>query len=367
MGGLYNPYDVETHLTQDGHAFAYNTGVGLRRWKSHLAAVQTSTDKIINLNVIGTSVACGGITTNYITKGWVGLVRAALATKYGDVGRGVIPEFEIYNTGGGDTALWTWVGTWTTQTGFGIQNESKLSTVAASTATVAFNGTGVSILVYKGPACGKFLVTVDGGAPVEFNSYAASAVPCFAFTVSDLEAGDHTLVITQNEEGKYTLLLGILPLKGTVGVRINACAKLGASTSWPGVNENVYTSMIDYWTPALTIIEYFTNDYFNQTALATYKASMQTLITRAKLYGDVLLLPVGVRDGTNTITQLQYINTLKDLAKENDIVLLDMWHRWGGTFNSADVTLDFVSDTVHPNDKGHRDIANFVLKTLVEY
>lgn len=348
-----------TIMTNCNKQLIYNKYIGLKNWKTALSTMEAGTG-ILNLNVIGTSIACGGVSTDYINKSWVGLLRKALATRFSDVGNGMIPTYQKTT---GDIDMWTLAGTWTEENLFGLMSSAKSSTVLGSTATVSFSGTGVRIVTYQGAACGRFTATIDGGAPVEFNSNGAT-VAAVHWEVTGLADGNHTLVITQNEAGKLTLLLGIYALKGTKGVRVNANSKFGGAIANAVTNSNVLFAEIDYWSPSLTIIEFMTNDYFSQVPTATYKTNMQTLITRAKTFGDVLLLPNGIRRETNTIKQTDYLAALKDLAVTNNIAFMDTFDKWGGDYDYANGTLNYLYDTVHPNDAGHENIANWVVDTL---
>ncbi|MBS1968656.1 MAG: BppU family phage baseplate upper protein [Bdellovibrionales bacterium] len=359
---FFDPVPTVPDVFEHVDTTIYNKDKGLRRWRAALAKAQ-ATDQIVNLNVVGTSIATGGVTTDYTTKSWVALLRKELTQKVGDVGRGVVSTHFPNAVG---PLRWTFTGTWSTQVLFGIMGDCRLSTTLGSTATLSFNGTGIKILTYANSSGGKFLASVDGGTPVEFNSNVAAAEPCKEFTITGLSAGDHTLVITQNDAGKNLMLIGAYELKGTKGVRVNNVSKSGGSTANVTWNNNVLIAEIDYWNPTLTIIEFFTNDYMSQVDLVAYKNTMQTLISRAKQFGDVLLIANGIRTENQTIKQTDYINVLKTLATENQVALLDTFNRWGGNFEYANGTLGYLADTVHPNDVGHQDIANFVIKTLIE-
>lgn len=349
--------------TPNADTVVSNTNKGLKKWKSSIAKLQTGQNTIVNLNVIGTSIASGGVASNYQKTSWLGLLRDMFANKFGNVGFGAIPTFyqSSYNV-----FPWSFTGTWSTQVLFGIMGDCKLSTQQGSTATLTFDGTGIRILAYTGASCGKFLVSIDGNVPTEFDTYAATAVPCKHFEIKGLTEGTHTVVITQNETGKNLILIGAYPLTGTKGIRVNAVCKSGGSTANVTWNENVLKANVDYWEPTLTIIEFMTNDYNAQVSLAAYRSTMQTLITRAKQYGDVLLLPNGIRTENKAIKQTDYINVIRELALTNDVVMLDTFNRWGGNYEYANTQLGYLYDTVHPNDVGHRDIYNFLYKYLVE-
>jgi hypothetical protein len=65
------------------------------------------------------------------------------------------------------------------------------------TVTLPFRGTAISWVGYKGPDGGIATVQIDGGAPVEVDTYAPTAkVQEVVFTASGLSDANHTLTIT---------------------------------------------------------------------------------------------------------------------------------------------------------------------------
>jgi len=91
------------------------------------------------------------------------------------------------------------------------------------------------------------------------------------------------------------------------------------------------------------------------------------MITRAKAFGDVLLFPTGIRDDSAyTYKNIEYIKALKQLAITNDICLVDCFNYWGGTHSSADA-LGMLSDTVHPNEQGHKSLFDLLVRAISLY
>ncbi len=354
-----------SHLTRDGHAYAYNLDVGLKRWRAALAKVQSSNDQIINVNAVCNSIGTGGVTTDFLTKGWLYLLGSAFASKFEDVGKGFLPSYALKLD---DVPHWTYTGTWADETVFGTMMLSKQTSTNGSTASFTFTGTGITLVFVAGITLGKFNYAIDGGASVELDTYNATVMKAKAFPITGLSDAEHTIVITKNDDTKMIILLGAYPTKGTRGVRCNMVGKSGGSSSNAVGNESALYTEIDFWEPKLTIIEHATNEYAGQVALSTFKTNMQTLITRAKTFGDVLLLPNGlVRAETQTIHREAYLNVVAELAGSNNVSYIDMFNRWGGDYTYANTTLGMIYDTVHPNDVGHQDIANILTKVLIEY
>jgi hypothetical protein len=87
--------------------------------------------------------------------------------------------------------------------GSGVRNEPDLPVTAQETytadetATLPFRGTAISWIGYRGPDGGIALVQVDGGVPVEVDTYSATVeFQAEVFRATGLADADHTLKIT---------------------------------------------------------------------------------------------------------------------------------------------------------------------------
>ena len=103
----------------------------------------------------------------------------------------------------------TYSGGWTEAapnllwSGGGVANGSEptrtahVASTAGETATLAFRGTSVSWIGYRGPDAGIARVQIDGGAPTDVDTFSPSIkVQDTLFTASGLSNGSHTLTIT---------------------------------------------------------------------------------------------------------------------------------------------------------------------------
>ena len=74
---------------------------------------------------------------------------------------------------------------------------AKETTTTGETLTLPFRGTAISWIGYRGPDGGIATVQVDGGAPVEVDTYGATAkYQQVVHTITGLADADHTLTIT---------------------------------------------------------------------------------------------------------------------------------------------------------------------------
>ena len=101
------------------------------------------------------------------------------------------------------SAGWTKASTALPWSGNGARNPPELAVTAQETyaadetATLPFRGTAISWIGYRGPDGGIALVQVDGGTPVEVDTYSPTAkFQAEVFTATGLADADHTLKIT---------------------------------------------------------------------------------------------------------------------------------------------------------------------------
>lgn len=334
-----------------------NQDLGLRKYRSAIAKVESGTNQTFNICFLGDSITEGvgsGTPIEYLSKGYTGIVRSKFNTKYGDVGRGMIP---VYHPSG--NPLWTFSAGWS-DSSFGIASAAKSTSAIGETAQISFNGTGIVFIVYKGSNRGNVNVSIDGGAPTTLSLYNAANTQG-TVQITGLTDGSHTAVIT-NAEAKTVILSGAYEIKGQKGFRINMVGKSGASTPTFLASDFTLAASIDIFSPVLTVIALITNDIGSNLNVETFKTNLQTIITRAKVYGDVLLVANNGRSDKIDDVQSPYVNAIADLAYSNTCAFVNIYKRWG----LQGSVLGFMADTLHPNAPGHQDIANALLKVLIE-
>jgi hypothetical protein len=295
-----------------------------------------------------------------------GLLRTALKTKFGDVNEG----FVGVNYHAADSASfplvhrWIFSAGWTTASNYGYASSSKLTSTDGATATLTFSGTGI-ILFYLGTTDHRtFTYSIDGGSAVTVDTYGAAIDLAKATTITGLTEGNHTIVITKSNDTKSIYLFGACPTRGSTGVRVNSLGLYG-STVGASSAANCLKMEIDYWQPKLTVLSYGANDYSAQTSLSTFQTNLQTLITRAKQYGDVLIMANMIQLDNQTIKIQQYVDTMKNLALTNNCAFIDLYSAMGKSFTYADNVLGLMfGHDKHPNTKGHQFINKFIVKCL---
>jgi lysophospholipase L1-like esterase len=132
----------------------------------------------------------------------------------------------------------------------------------------------------------------------------------------------------------------------------------GAASAWSPLNA------LGAFAPDMSVICLTINDSNNATALSSYTTSLQAIITKAKLSGDVLLM-VGVPSGTTAATDGTldgYIAVCRSLATLNNVGLLDLTVRWT-SYAAANPAWPYF-DTAHPGPSGYADVAKAVLAAI---
>jgi len=222
------------------------------------------------------------------------------------------------------------------------------------TPTYAFD----TIVVYmlKNNLNGTCTINVDGGASlgtINTNSGGALVWATQTFTVSK---AIHQINLVPNNDAQM-FFGGILCYDSTVpAIDVIQTAVYGSLASVFTPNVNVYDQIptLKFIAPDLTIIDLTINDSNAGTALATYQANLQTIITAAKVSGDVLLMvgpPSNTAAATNG-TLDTYIAVLRTLCATNTCSLVDMKLNW---ISYANIQATFpYFDTLHPTTPGYQ-------------
>lgn len=237
----------------------------------------------------------------------------------------------------------------------------------ATTATLAFVPTVNcdTFDVYSvNNGTGSFTINLDGGATLATVNTTTSGT-IVKTTVSGTLAG-HTLNCVWASGTPY--ILGVDCYNSAV--KQASCWNFGwlASTS---ANWSRQVTLFDpgpairnYLVPDLSIIDLGINDWSTSVSPATYRANLQTLITDCLAAGDVVLkTPAPTQDSVVSLdTQKQYVYMVYDLARENNLLVIDGFQR----FSSWEVAnaLGFYNDNKHPSASGYSDIAMAVANAI---
>ena len=352
----------------------FDTGTDqLRKWRNALSDLDSGAAATYSVLFIGDSNMDGtnllGSLANIRDNSMVGLLRSMLNARYEDLGLGFVPanwghDFKpwTYNANGG-----AWAGS-----NYGVAGQGQYTATTGATAALSFDGTGIIVSVLRGTGTGNIEISVDGVVQATVDLYSAALVGNYKLTYTGFTAGPHTLSIkniglstSQGATVNALYLNGAEPIKGTRGVKVHNFGCYGIQVYDFQASPERMQAGIDQIAPVLTVIGLISNDYNAQTVLATYISQVQVLITRALQFGDVLLTGLGMRTETRTIPQSTYNEALRTLAQTNGIPFLDVYGRWRDPAYAYNV-LSLFSDGIHPNLKGHADIASGLGEALVE-
>lgn len=356
--------------------YGYNLVDGLRNYRNKLSRLDLE-NKTLNIVFLGDSITEGtgsdAIPANWITTGFVGVFREYMKSKYGDVGRGVIPTYFPNSA-----PLISKTGTWGSGdsnatcgfTGYLIGTGTNTDTIGPFT----FYGTGIRIFFTKKTVRGKFNYSIDGGANITVDCIDASTIEYLTYVdVTGLTDGTHTISINKAapaNDGIPVKFAGFMEIKGTKGVRVHMVGRYGTVVGQSTDHTNRLISELDMLSPDLAVISFSANDYNTQVSLSTYKENLKKLIDQAKSVGSEVLLHInGLFNTTKTISQYEYTKINWDLAKENNVALLSVNDRWINDAAYSQTVTKFIggtdgNDAVHPTAYGHKEMGMWLNRLL---
>lgn len=133
------------------------------------------------------------------------------------------------------------------------------------------------------------------------------------------------------------------------------------SNDWVSTAANYYPfNSLGVLAPDITFFMLGANESNTGVSTATYKANMQTLITKAKLSGDAVLINRHPASGGYATNQVAQNTANYELAATNGLAVVDVYDRW-----AAGDKAWFLVDTVHCNPGGYGDYARFLNDLLL--
>lgn len=257
--------------------------------------------------------------------------------------------------------------TWT-KTSFGAGANSSYSETAGGTGSLTFTPRTIadtySVYYIQYGSGGTIGVSAGGSATTSQSTAGTNSVQ--KVTVTAPQASASNVVQIAHTAGGNVHIVGVEAYLSTEkSIVLGNAGVAGSSASgWAsapvGSTEFGGIGLIKGYAPDLTIINLGINDAAASVSVATFKANIQSLITAAKLSGDVILLTMAPSQNAPTnVFEPQYVSALYDLADSNDIPLIDGYKRFGSAYNA-----EFMADSVHPNDTGYYDVAAIVSEAL---
>jgi lysophospholipase L1-like esterase len=232
-----------------------------------------------------------------------------------------------------------------------LTNNVNLVDTLTFTAGVLADRYDVYYLQYGGGSA--LTATATGGAAVPVSCNGASLVK--RITVVAAAASTANTVVIRSTVGQI-FIVGVEPYLSTSQVLVGNAGVSGATgASWTASPASGIDSLgaITGYAPDLTILSLGINDAGNSVPSATEVVNLTTIITTAKLSGDVILMTMPPSLGAPWTTfEPQYVAAYAALATSTGCGFVDIFTRWGGTYSAG-----YMSDSYHPNDAGYTDMA----------
>ncbi|MFI7329370.1 glycosyl hydrolase family 28-related protein [Streptomyces rubiginosohelvolus] len=358
-------------------------------WRAKRDAAESGKARII---AVGDSVTKGYYCSDLVTKNYVGILRTALQSAYGDGGSGL---FSVNRTpaiiGAKPEAIAAWqangsiattTGTWTDTVLWYGPGISSIYATAAATATFTVRGSTLKIYTLAGvntPNAG-YTYSIDGAAAVAVADPGLSSASVRTQTVTGLSAGTHTVVISYNGSGGSRLqLIGVAGERDT-GVIVDNAGRSGAQTSHyfvAGTGNTLWHGGTSQ--PAdLVIYALGLNDANQNVTLDAWAANVYSTLNTIKGTGtgatDLLLVMQHRGNFAGTIYS-QYGARMRGIAEEYGAALVNLWPMgqnnyaywqglgyWGDQANPGAAG---SSDLVHLSDAGHAYVASKLLPLLM--
>lgn len=372
------------------------------RWEAAVAEVDT---RAVTVAVIGDSISIGGGATDYLTDGYVGLLRAELQERYGDAGDGfvtvgygqsdlnaLIPGWSLPVTGGG----------WTADSTLGGPNGSAIRpTTAGDGSTITFTVDAASELTIwsaTDPTYGRYDYELDGAAAVQVPQNLTAGVQATTIPVAD---GEHTVKITA--ASGTCRIYGVQGDLRSSGIVVQNMSMFGRETSHlpdvttVGTTESALRTTVDVFSgdnsPAdLGIFALGINDMDSDVSEADVVGWVDAALRLLRGYkldpdlnafGDVLSEAdtpadlivvlehraargyelVDLQPDVN-VRWTRILSALRSVAATYGAAVVDMWGIGGRSYtewNDAGMLYDPIG---HPSDDGHAAYADPIIDLL---
>lgn len=356
------PFGGNVQSPPAGPAFA--TGrANLSAWSAALAKATTTAADVA---VISDSTAFGtGCTNNEFTR-WPEVLGRALRAVYGGAGSGLWPasNFPQIAAAGADLT------TNPTQRyvlnpgnnravggGFGVKGYNYGILNGQTFSVLNQYGDTHDIYLLDGPDTSACTVQIDSGTPVSIGTTQASyGINRYRVTSP---SGFHTVKVsgpTSATAGLYTQFVGTASRVGNTGVHVHTYAYSGANANDMVGSANLMSLAAALPNLKLVILGLTINDWGQQTALATYQATLDAAIRYFQALPSPPSVALAVGNpgfSTTTIPQASYNAVCYTLANTYNCAVLDFYQLFGSGASAQEDGLMLGGNNVHPADNGY--------------
>jgi lysophospholipase L1-like esterase len=347
---------------------ARQSTINLPLWQRALTTIQS---KPVSVVFVGSSTTQGTAATT-ASRRYIevlgGMVRRRIGTTNDD---------HIHFSTSADDDIITKNGT-IARSYSGLSHQNYVMSPGA-TLTFAFSGRAITILYTQGAGTGTFTVTIDGGAPTLVTPATSGVATSHtgSTTITGLSAGPHTAVITATATTRFC---------GAVAHTNNTDRGLylynsgiGGATTQMFADDTSHTQRLQALSPHLIMIMLGSNDYANNTSLATYMTKMTKLVTDIRRdvasQPDILLVHSYQRFDVTAPTHSwsAYGAALSSVARATNCAFLDI-SGFYPTSQAADIIRSggghaseglIGSDGIHQTDYGYSYMARLLLDSVL--
>lgn len=141
------------------------------------------------------------------------------------------------------------------------------------------------------------------------------------------------------------------------------------------VAENIINDFqwrVEQFKPAVVSLMIGTNDAaYPAISPEIFETNLRSFVNKIRSIGAVPVLHtpncIKVNEDPQRLRLPAFIPVIRKVAEDNKIILVDNWSYWTDAKNNASANPGFdgwLDDPVHPNHKGHSEIAKLLFKTL---
>lgn len=257
---------------------------------------------------------------------------------------------------------------WTVGSGWGVQGNyfgaggqacyKSTGTSGNLVFTAGVNADSYYVYYLGNAGLGMLTCTATGGSAVVINTGSLAAGVYRTLVTASAASASNTVALAGSGSNAY--VVGVEPFLSTVPQVLIGNAGVASTQTNDWVQSAANFGAIPFIktvAPNLTVISLGINDASGAVVVGTYIANLQLLINAAKVSGDVVLVDFPpLNNGAPTSTYApQYIPQILALAQTNNILYASLYARFGSSYLSA-----LMADTIHPNDQGYWDWAQFI-------
>ncbi|HSF44629.1 MAG TPA: SGNH/GDSL hydrolase family protein, partial [Chitinophagaceae bacterium] len=135
---------------------------------------------------------------------------------------------------------------------------------------------------------------------------------------------------------------------------------------------NDYEWRVAQFSPAVVFIMIGTNDASKKKEISTdkYRSNIEVLVSRIRKGRGIPVLQtpniIITEKAAGRESLKEYVSILREVSETENALLVDHWKYWEGKAKLApdEVYRKWMSDELHPNGKGHDEMAKLLFKKL---